>query len=36
MTTFMSEKKGVPAPRKDMKLHVVPNPEVAGASRRCL
>lgn len=34
MTTFMSPQKGVPAPRKDMTLHVVPNSEVAGASRR--
>ncbi len=34
MTTFMSQQKGVPAPRKDMTLHVVPNSEVAGASRR--
>lgn len=34
MTTFMSERKGVNAHRKDMTLYVVPNSEVAGASRR--
>lgn len=34
MTRFMSQQKGVPAPRKDMTLHVVSHPEVAGGSKR--
>jgi hypothetical protein len=34
MTTFMSQQKGVPASCKDMMLHVVPNSEIAGPSRR--
>ncbi len=34
MTTFMSKEKGVTTHHQDMKPHVVPTSEVAGASGR--